>query len=49
MDEQNESLEISIPEDEGDLTIQLEEGKGRKLIKEKKNLAFTQAKLVGDL
>jgi hypothetical protein len=38
----------SLPEDEQDLIYQLE-GEGRELSEQERNLAITQAKLIGDL
>lgn len=49
MDEQDESPEISLPEDEDDLIAELEDKRGRELTEEETNLAVTQAKLIGDL
>lgn len=49
MDEQDESPEVSLPENEADLITKLEDGEGCELSEEKKNLAPTHAKLIGDL
>lgn len=49
MDEQDESLEVSLPDDETDLITQLEDERGRELTEEESNLAVAQAKLIGDL
>lgn len=49
MDEQNESPEVSLPNDEADLIAQLEEEQECELTEEEQNLAITQAKLIGDL
>ena len=49
MDEQDESPEVSLPEDEEDLIAELEDERGRELTEEEANLAVTQARLIGDL
>lgn len=49
MDEQDESPEVSLPEDEEDLIAELEDERGRELSEQEKNLAIAQAKLIGDL
>lgn len=49
MDEQDESPEISLPEDESDLLAELEDERGRELTEKEANLAVAQAKLLGDL
>jgi hypothetical protein len=49
MDEQDESPEVSLPEDEDDLIAELEDERGRELTEEEANLAVAQARLIGDL
>ena len=49
MDEQDESSEVSRPEDEDDPIAELEDERGRELTEEETNLAVAQAKLIGDL
>lgn len=49
VDEQDESPEISLPEDEQDLIDRSEGDSGQELSEQEKNLAITQAKLIGDL
>jgi hypothetical protein len=49
MDEQDESPEVSLPEDEDDLIAELEDERGRELTEKEANLAVAQARLIGDL
>lgn len=49
MDEQDESPEVSLPEDEADLLAELEDERGRELTEQEANLAVAQARLIGDL
>jgi hypothetical protein len=49
MDEQNDSPEVSLPEDEADLISELEDKRGRELTEQEANLAVAQAELIGDL
>ena len=49
MDEQDESPEVSLPEDESDLLAELEDERGRELSEQEANLAVAQARLIGDL
>jgi len=49
MDEQDESPEISLPDDEADLIAELEDERGRELTEEEANLAVAQARLIGDI
>jgi hypothetical protein len=49
MDEQDESPEISIPEDEDDLLAELEDERGRELTEQEANLAVAQARFIGDI
>jgi hypothetical protein len=49
MDEQDESPEISLPEDEEDLLAELEDERGRELSEQEANLAVVQARKIGDI
>lgn len=49
MDNQDESPEVSLPEDEADPLAELEDNRGRKLTEQEANLAVAQARLIGDL
>jgi hypothetical protein len=49
MHEQDESPEVSLPEDEADLLAELEDERGRELTEKEANLAVAQARLIGDL
>jgi hypothetical protein len=49
MDEQDESPEVSLPEDEEDLIAELEDECGRELTEEEANVAVAQARLIGDI
>lgn len=49
MDEQDDSPEVSLPEDEADLLAELEDERGRELTEQEVNLAVAQARLIGDL
>ena len=49
MDDQDESSEVSLPEDEADQLAELEDNCGGKLTEQEANLAVAQARLIGDL
>jgi len=49
MDEQDESPEVSLPEDESDLIAELEDERGRELTEEEADLAVVQAQKIGDI
>jgi len=45
----DENPDVSLPEDEQDLIDKLEGDSGQELSEQEKNLAITQAKLIGGL